>query len=113
MNSSFRAMTEPSTTIERKKDMGAKSDRSNLSPADEFTGFVANPSAQGRGGTTVRAARGQKRQGLLEKMAQAEVNQFLRVEIASKGYLSPALSPGLRSSVAGTESGTLEGALSS
>jgi len=89
--------------------MSAKSDRSNDSPADEFTGFVANPSAQRRGGRTVRAARGQKGQGLLEKMAQVEVNRFLRVEVASKGYTSPALTPGLGSSAAGIMSGTLEG----
>lgn len=108
MNSPFKPMTERSRTIERENDMSAKSDRSNLSPADEFTGFVANPSAQQRGGTTVRAARGLKRQGLLEKMAQVEVNRYLRVEVASKGYLSPALSPGLRSSAAGITSGTLE-----
>jgi len=52
--------------------------------ADEFGGFVANPSAQQRGGAVVLAARGKKCQGLLEKMAQAEVNRLLRVEIARK-----------------------------
>jgi hypothetical protein len=108
MNSPFRPITACSRTIEREKDMSAKSDRSNLLPADEFTGFVANPSAQQRGGTTVRAARGQKCQGLLEKMAQVEVNRYLRVEIVSKSYLAPIPLPDLGLSIAGIKRGTLE-----
>jgi len=51
---------------------------------DEFGEFLANPAAQQRGGEAVLAARGRKCQGLLEKMAQAEVNRFLRAEIAVK-----------------------------
>jgi len=52
--------------------------------ADEFTGFVANPTASQRGGTAVQVARGAVRYALLERMAQAEVNRFLRAEIAGK-----------------------------
>ena len=64
--------------------MREKSERSSHSLVDRFAGFLANCAAQRRGGTAVLAARGQKRQGLLERMAQAEVNRFLRAEIASK-----------------------------
>jgi hypothetical protein len=51
---------------------------------DEFAGFIANPRALRRGGAAVSAARSQKRRGLVERMAQAEVNRHLRAEIAAK-----------------------------
>jgi hypothetical protein len=51
---------------------------------DEFAGFIANPRALRRGGAAVSAARSQKRRGLLERMAQAEVNRHWRAEIAAK-----------------------------
>ncbi len=50
----------------------------------EFAGFIANPSALRRGGAAVSAARSQKRRGLLERIAQAEVNRYWREEIAAK-----------------------------
>ena len=50
----------------------------------EFTGFIANPRALRRGGAAILAARSQKQRGLLERMAQAEVNRHLRAEIAAK-----------------------------
>jgi len=61
---------------------------------DEFAGFVANPQALQRGGRAVRAlwrhgsavgiTRLIPRWELLERMAQVEVNRFLRAEIAAK-----------------------------
>jgi hypothetical protein len=47
----------------------------------EFAGFIANPRALRRGGAAVSAARSQKRRGLLERIAQAEVNRYWRAEI--------------------------------
>jgi len=52
--------------------------------ADEFSGFLANPAAGRRGGVAVRTARRKMRQGLLERMAQAEVNRFLQSEVTRK-----------------------------
>jgi hypothetical protein len=48
---------------------------------DEFAGFLANPSARGRGGRATRAVRGQQCRGLLERLAQKEVNRRLRREV--------------------------------
>lgn len=48
---------------------------------DEFAGFIANPSALRRAGAAVSAARSQKRRGLLERIAQAEVNRYWRAKI--------------------------------
>jgi hypothetical protein len=50
----------------------------------EFAGFIANPRALRRGGAAVSMARCQKRRGLLERIAQAEVNRYWRAEIAAK-----------------------------
>jgi len=61
---------------------------------DEFAGFVANPQALQRGDLAVRALRRQStaigitglipRWELLERMAQVEINRFLRAEITAK-----------------------------
>jgi hypothetical protein len=51
---------------------------------DEFAGFLANPAALERGGIAIRAARGQQRRGLLERLAQAEANRLLHAEIAAR-----------------------------
>ncbi len=61
-----------------------KSIMSGKKQQDESAGFVANPRALRRGGAAVSAARSQKRRGLLERMAQAEVNRHWRAEIAAK-----------------------------
>lgn len=50
----------------------------------QFAGFLANPAALERGGRTVQAGRGQQRRGLLERLAQTEVNRALRREIQRK-----------------------------
>jgi hypothetical protein len=52
------------------------------SPPDEFAGFVANPAAYQRGGAATQAVRGHQGRGLLQRMADAEVNRFWRAEIA-------------------------------
>jgi hypothetical protein len=51
-------------------------------PLDEFAGFVANPAAFRRGGAATQAVRGHQGRGLLQRMADAEVNRFWRAEIA-------------------------------
>jgi hypothetical protein len=51
-------------------------------PPDEFAGFVANPAAFRRGGAATQAVRGHQGRGLLQRMADAEVNRFWRAEIA-------------------------------
>jgi len=55
----------------------------------EFVGFLANPDAGHRGGMAVQASRAKLRRGLVEKMAQAEVNRFLRTEIAGRDPRKP------------------------
>ena len=55
----------------------------------EFVGFLANPDASHRGGMVVQASRAKLRCGLVEKMAQAEVNRFLRTEIAGRDPRKP------------------------
>lgn len=64
--------------------MGTEQRSSQCMLGDEFAEFVANPEAQVRGGVVVLAARREKQSGLLEKMAQAEINRLLRAEIADK-----------------------------
>lgn len=54
------------------------------STSNEFVGFLANPSAQRRGGRVTRAVRGQQRRGLLERLAQAEANRALRREVTRR-----------------------------
>ena len=63
-----------------------RSDLENTYPGiiDEFAGFLANPAALTRGGVATQVARRQTLQGLLDRMAQAEVNRFWRVEIAAR-----------------------------
>jgi hypothetical protein len=51
-------------------------------PPDEFAGFVANPAAYRRGGAATQAVRGHQSRGLLQRIADAEVNRFWRAEIA-------------------------------
>jgi hypothetical protein len=50
----------------------------------DFSDFVANPRALKRGGAAVQASRSRKRRGLLERLAQAEINQTWRAEITAK-----------------------------
>jgi hypothetical protein len=56
---------------------------------DEFGGFLANPQARKRGSRATRALRGHQTRGLLERMAQAEVNRRLRVELARRACPEP------------------------
>ena len=56
----------------------------NKDKTDEFKDFLANPAAKKRGGRATHAARSQQRRGLLERIAQAEVNRYLRAEIARR-----------------------------
>jgi hypothetical protein len=49
--------------------------------SSEFIDFLVNPAAHKRGGGAVQAVRGQQRRGLMERMAQAEVNHHLRDEV--------------------------------
>jgi len=51
---------------------------------DEFAGFLANPNARRRGGKATRAVRGRQRRGLLERLAQMEINRRWRAEIARR-----------------------------
>jgi uncharacterized protein YgbK (DUF1537 family) len=51
---------------------------------DELVRFVANPQALSRGGFAIQAARSGQTQGLWERLAQAEVNRYLRAETAAK-----------------------------
>ena len=67
----------------RKNDVAEGSEQL-IRSLDEFIGFLANRSALERGGAIVLATRRQKRRGLLERMAQVEVNGFLRVGIAGR-----------------------------
>jgi hypothetical protein len=50
----------------------------------EFAGFLANPRALKRGGSATQASRCQKCRGLLYRLAQKEVNRFLRAEIEAR-----------------------------
>jgi len=59
--------------------------------SSEFAGFLANPGAQDRGGKATQTARGQQRRGLLERVAQAEVNRRLRAEVVQKAKESKSL----------------------
>jgi len=73
--------TENANQVKAQRSSAANNRQGTL---DEFAGFLANPAALKRGGAAVQAARGQQRQGLLERMAQAEVNRLLRAEIAAR-----------------------------
>ena len=64
------------------KDRRSDLENPYLAIVDEFAGFLANPAALTRGGPATQVARRQTLRGLLDRMAQAEVNRFWRVEIA-------------------------------
>jgi hypothetical protein len=72
-------------SIRRRWEQAIHEHQSSITIAgDEFVGFLANPDASHRGGMAVRASRAKLRRGLVEKMAQVEVNRFFRSEITGR-----------------------------
>ena len=72
------------TNAKQKKARTGNAGNTGPGTLDEFAGFLANPAALKRGGTVIQAARGQKRRGLLDRLAQAEANRFLRAEMVAR-----------------------------